>query len=442
VVNGNLCCSKNNQISRREEKPMPPLVQSLPGPPAANSSPAPLSGLRVIDFTRVLAGPFATQILGDLGAEIVKIENPEGGDDTRLIRRNPELGGETAFFMSLNRSKQSVTIDLKTEAGRAVVLDLIATADVLVENFTGAVMRRFGLDYASIAERFPKLIYCSISGYGRTGRNADAAGYDSPLSAEAGALALNAYAGGKPVLGGIPYTDISTALNAAVGILAAVQARHASGRGQHVDVAMFDSTLANLSYVAADYLTTGEETVLYERQHPGPRGQFDTSDGEITISCGKDKMFRALCEDVLGRPDWLQDTRFATLRERMRNGEAFLAALGAIFRTQSSAYWSEHCKRAGIPCGEVRTPGEALLSAEASERGLVFGLPHPTAGLAPAIAQPFRFSETPCQYGAPPVLGQHTRQVLQELLGYSEERMAELTASGAISQAALEGINT
>jgi len=421
---------------------MPSLVQSLPGPPAASSSPGPLSGLRVIDFTRVLAGPFATQILGDLGAEVIKVENPEGGDDTRSIRRNPELGGETAFFMSLNRSKQSVTIDLKSEAGRAVVLDLIATADVLVENFTGSVMRRFGLDYASLAARFPKLIYCSVSGYGRTGRNADAAGYDSPLSAEAGALALNAYAGGKPVLGGIPYTDITTALNAAIGILAAVQARHASGKGQHVDVAMFDSTLANLSYTAADYLTTGAETVLYERQLAGPRGQFDTSDGEITITCSKDKMFRALCEHVVERPDWLQDPRFATLPERMRNSAAFLAALGPVFRTQPSAYWSERCKRAGIPCGEVRTPGEALFSAEASERGLVFGLPHPTAGIAPAIAQPFRFSETPCQYGTPPVLGQHTREVLQDQLGYSDERVAELMATGAISAAAVLEINT
>jgi crotonobetainyl-CoA:carnitine CoA-transferase CaiB-like acyl-CoA transferase len=416
---------------------MPSLVQLLPSSPEAGSNPAPLSGLRVVDFTRVLAGPFATQILGDLGAEIIKIENPEGGDDTRLIRRNPELGGETAFFMSLNRSKQSVALDLKSEAGRAVVLDLIATADVLVENFTGAVMRRFGLDYASIAARFPKLIYCSISGYGRAGRNADAAGYDSPLSAEAGALALNAYAGGKPVLGGVPYTDISTALNAAIGILAAVHARHASGRGQHVDVAMFDSTLANLAYVAADYLTTGEETVLYERQSAGPRGQFDTSDGEITISCGKDKMFRALCEQVLERPEWLQDARFATLPERLRNSGAFLAELDAIFLTHPSAFWSERCKRSGIPCGEVRTPGEALLSAEAKERGLVFTLPHPTAGLAPAIAQPFRFSETPCQYSAPPVLGQHTRHVLQDLLGYSDERMAELAANGAIVQAAM-----
>lgn len=356
---------------------MPPSAPELPIHLPKPSPPGALTGIRVIDFTRVLAGPFATQILGDLGAEVIKIENPQGGDDTRAIRPNPELGGETAFFLSLNRSKQSVAIDLKSEAVREVVLDLIATADVLVENFTGSVMRRFRLDYEALRERFPRLIYCSVSGYGRTGRHADAAGYDSPLSAEAGALALNAYAGQPPALGAIPYTDISTALNATIGILAALHARAQSGRGQHVDVAMFDSTLANLSYNGCEFLTSGHETALYERQLAGPRGQFDTADGEITITCSKDKMFRALCLNVLDRPQWLDDPRYATLGERMRNGQAFLAEIGPVFRSQTSAYWSERCKQAGIPCGAVRTPGEALLSQEASERGLVFACPIP-----------------------------------------------------------------
>ena len=412
---------------------MPPSSVTLPIQQQQPSGPGPLTGVRVIDFTRVLAGPFATQILGDLGAEVIKIENPVGGDDTRSIRPSTQLGGETSFFMSLNRSKRSVAIDLKSEVGREVVLDLIGKADVLVENFTGAVMRRFELDYASLSERFPKLIYCSVSGYGRTGSNADAAGYDSPISAEAGALAVNAYAGGQPVLGGIAYTDTTTALNAAIGILAALQARTRNGKGQHVDVAMFDSTLANLSFIGCEFLTSGRETPLYERQSAGPRGQFDTADGEITISCGKDKMFRALCLQVMDRPGWLDDPRFATIAERMRNGDAFLEEIRPVFKTRSSAFWSERCKQAGIPCGPIRRPGEALLSPEASERGLVFGLPHPTAGVAPVIAQPFRFSETPCRYETPPLLGEDTKQVLQELLGYDNSRIAELEASGAIA---------
>lgn len=399
------------------------------------TAPPPLAGVRVVDFTRVLAGPFATQILGDLGAEVIKIEQPGSGDDTRALGRDPALGGESAFFLSLNRSKQSVAIDLKSEDGRRVALDLIAQADVVVENFSGAVMRRFALDYPSLKARFSRLIYCSISGYGRTGSNADAAGFDSPLSAEAGVLALNAYAGQPPVLGALPFTDITTAMNAAIGVLAALQARAANGRGQHVDVAMFDSALANLSFRGVEFLASGREPALNTPQTAMPRGQFETADGWITITCSGDKMFRALCLEALDRPQWLDDLRFSTTAERMRHGEAFLKEIGAVFRTRSSEAWSQRCKAAGVPCGAVRSPGAALMSAEAAERGLVFGLDHPSAGAAPAIAQPFQFSETPCRYEPPPLLGQHTRQVLERVLGYDAERIAALAALGAVGLA-------
>jgi len=404
----------------------------LPSPPARPDVCAPLDGVRVVDFTRVLAGPFGTQILSDLGAEVIKIENPASGDDTRSVRPIESLGGETVMFLSLNRGKRSVAIDLSLEEGRQVVLDLLATVDVLVENFSGKVMRRFALDYASLRERFPRLIYCSISGYGRSGANADAAGYDSPVSAEAGVVAVNAHEGGTPVLGAIPYTDTTTALNAAIGILAALHARGQSGQGQHVDVAMFDSALANLSFQGAEYLATGREPALWRAQIPGPRGLFEASDGSIVITCGNDKMFQALCRNVVDRPEWLEDERFATIPARMRNAEEFLAEIGSLFRTQTRATWSERCKRAGIPCAPVRTPGEALLSAEAADRELVFGLPHATAGVAPVIAQPFRFSETPCRYEPPPLLGQHTREVLRSLPGYDDERIEALARNGAI----------
>ncbi|TVV76721.1 CaiB/BaiF CoA transferase family protein [Sphingomonas solaris] len=401
-------------------------------PLARTAARAPLDGIRVVDFTRVLAGPFGTQILGDLGAEVIKIENPQFGDDTRMIGPQASLGGEAPFFMSLNRSKQSVAIDLKSEAGRAVVLDLIGTADILVENFTASVMRRFALDYPSLRERFPKLIYCSVSGYGRTGRNADAPGYDSPVGAEAGVMSLNAYAGTAPVLGGLPFTDITTALNAAIGILAALQARNHSGLGQFVDVAMFDSALANLSFQGAEFLATGREPRLNTEQAPSPRGVFETADGRIIISCGNDKMFRAFCT-VAERPEWLDDPRFATMAARMAHGEEILPAFRALFATRPSETWAAQCKAAGIPCGPVRTTGQALMSDQASERELVFGMPHPTAGTAPGIAQPFRFSETPCRYGAPPLLGEHTGAVLASLLGYDEARIRDLAAQGAIA---------
>lgn len=411
---------------------MPLPIESLPLREDQPAGPGPLAGIRVVDFTRVLAGPFGTQILGDLGAEVIKIENPIGGDDTRMLKPREDLGGEAAFFMALNRSKQSVALDLKSEAGREVALDLIAKADILVENFTGAVMRKFQLDYPSLRERFPRLIYCSVSGYGRSGPNADAAGYDSPLHAEGGATSLMANRGGRTILGGIPYTDISTALNSTIGILAALQARNSTGRGQHVDVAMFDSTIANLSFVGAEWLTSGDDPVLYDRQSAGPHGMFETADGEIMISCGKDKMFRAFAQHVANRPDWLEDERFATIPVRMRNVEAFMAEVVPLFKSQTSHYWSQHCKAAGIPCGAVRQPGEALLSEEASERGLVFTVPHPTAGAAPVIAQPFQLSETPCRYGTPPTLGQHTGEVLANLLGYSPQRIADLAAGKVI----------
>jgi formyl-CoA transferase len=399
----------------------------------------PLSGVRVADFTRVMAGPFGTQILGDLGAEVIKIENPATGDDTRALNKNASLGGESAFYLSMNRSKRSVAIDLKSEDGRQVALDLIATADVLVENFSGAVMRRFRLDYPSLRARFPRLIYCSVSAYGRSGPLADVAGYNSTLSAEAGVLSQDSFADGTPVTGGLPYTDITTSLNATIGVLAALHARDRTGRGQHVDVAMFDTALANLSFRGTEYLATGRESPLPVRQNSLPYGQFDTADGIVMITAGNDKIFRAFCLDVAERPDWLEDPRFATAKERMTTHNAdFLAELRTLFRSRPSAEWSARCKAAGVPLGVVRRPGDALLSEEAMDRGLVFDLPHPTAGTVPAIAQPVRFSDTPCRYGTPPLLGQHTRAVLTSLLGYDDARIEALAAGGAIGLSAQE----
>ncbi len=409
-----------------------PLVQNPSGKP-------PLDGLRVIDFTRVVAGPFGTQILGDLGADVIKIENPIGGDDTRSIKRGPPRDGEATFFTSLNRSKRSVALDLKSAEGRQVVLDLIATADIVVENFTGSVMRRFELDYPSIKDRFPRLIYCSVSGYGRSGSNRDAGGYDSPLGAEAGVMALNKYPGGTPIQLGVQYTDLSTALNATIGILAALYSRTITGRGQHVDIAMFDSALANLSYQGCEWLASGTDPMLFPPQGFGPNGMFPAEDGHILMTCSNDKMFQRLCTQVVERPDWLEDPRFSTMAERQRNEAAFLEQANALFSSKPKEEWSRRCKAAGIPCGAVRSVGEALLSDEAKEAGLVFGIEHPTEGLVPAIAQPHRLSETPARYLAPPLLGQHTREVLGDVLGYDEAKLAALAASGAIALSKKQG---
>jgi crotonobetainyl-CoA:carnitine CoA-transferase CaiB-like acyl-CoA transferase len=401
--------------------------------PPADLSRAALEGIRVIDFTRVLAGPFGTQILGDLGAEIIKVEDPVKGDDTRSSPRNPSLGGESFFYLALNRNKKSVAIDLKTEAGQRVARELIAKADVLVENFTTPVMKRFGLDYASLKDEFPQLIYCSISAYGRTGPLANAGGFDSVIAAEAGVQSLNAWPGQPPVLGSVPYTDITTALNATIAILAALQARHHHGVGQHLDIAMYDTALANLTFKGYEFLVSGEAPSLYSRQTPLPKGEFDTADGSITITCPSPKMFQAFCGAV-GKPEWLNDPRYEAMGPRFANGAAFVEDMRTLFATQPSAYWADRLKAVAVPCGVVRGPGEALLSRESLDRGLVYNLEHPTAGTVPAIASPVRMSATkgPAPVAAP-LLGQHTVNVLSELLGYDRAAIDGLAAAGVVN---------
>jgi crotonobetainyl-CoA:carnitine CoA-transferase CaiB-like acyl-CoA transferase len=401
--------------------------------PRPNEGRAALTGIRVIDFSRMLSGPFGTQILGDLGAEVIKVEDPGKGDDTRIAPANPALGGEGFMYLSINRNKKSVAIDLRSEEGRQVVLDLIGTADVLVENFTTKVMKRFGLDYASVRDRFPRLIYCSISGYGRTGSHADAAGFDSVVAAEAGVHWLNSLPDSKPVLGAVPYTDTTAGMNAAIGVLAALHARNATGRGQHVDIAMYDTALANLSYKGYEYLASGNDPALVQRQNPGPRGEFETADGSILITTHNDKAFGNLAQ-ACGHPEWIEDERFANFMARMQNGEALLELFRPVIASQTSAYWSEKFKAVAIPCGVVRSPGEALTCEYTNEMNLVYALPHPTAGTVPSIAHPYRLSETPGNAPvAPPLLGEHTGKVLSDLLGYDEAKIAALAGSGSIS---------
>lgn len=400
--------------------------------PRAGEGRAALTGIRVVDFSRMLSGPFGTQILGDLGAEVIKVEDPGKGDDTRVAPATPALGGESFFYLSINRNKKSVAIDLRSEAGRQAVLDLIATADVLVENFTTKVMKRFGLDYASIKDRFPRLIYCSISGYGRTGSHAEAAGFDSVVAAETGVHALNSLPDSKPVLGAVPYTDTTAGMNAAIGILAALHARNATGKGQHVDIAMYDTALANLSYKGYEFLASGKNPALAPRQNPGPRGEFDTADGAIVVTVHNDKAFRNLAQ-ACDHPEWADDPRFATFRDRMINGEALLDIFRPVIASKPSQHWSDRFKAIAIPCGIVRDPGDALTCEYTREQNLVYTLPHPTAGKVPAIAHPYRLSDTPgLEPVAPPLLGQHTAEILAGLPGYDSARVAALAGEGAV----------
>lgn len=403
--------------------------------PLAEPAPKALADIRIVDFSRVLAGPFATQVLGDLGAEIIKIEQIVTGDDTRSLLPEPNLGGESFFYLALNRNKRSIALDLRTEEGRKIALDLIATADVVLENFTTRVMQQFGLDYASLKDRFPQLIYCSVSAYGRTGRLANAAGYDSAVSMETGVSALNVMEGEQPVPGGVPFVDITTAMNATIGILAALHARQLHGKGQFIEAAMYDTAIADLSYKGYQFLASGQSPVSLGRKPKFgvPGGQFTCSDGAIWFTCTGQKMFRNFCEQVIERPELFDDPRFDSVEHRNANFEILFDFLTTIFVNQERAYWSDRLKRAGIPCGEVRSVGEALMARETAEREMIAEIPHPTAGRIPMIRSPIKMSLTPAvDPTPPPLLGQHSRDILRELLNYSDEQIDALAAQGAI----------
>jgi len=403
--------------------------------PSPEARPKALGDVRIVDFSRVLAGPFATQILGDLGADIIKVEQIVTGDDTRFLLPAPNLGGESFFYLSLNRNKRSISIDLRTEEGRQVALDLIATADVVIENFTTRVMKQFGLDYESLKERFPQLIYCSVSAYGRTGRLANAAGYDSAISMETGVSALNAVAGEQPVPGGVPFVDITTAMNATIGILAALHARQLHGQGQFVESAMYDTAIADLSYKGYQFLASGESPVSLGRKPKFgvPGGQFDCTDGAVWFTCTGQKMFKAFCDKVIEQPELFEDPRFDSVANRNANFEILFDLLAKVFVTQDRPYWSDRLKQAGIPCGEVRSVGEALMARETAERDMIAEIPHPTAGRIPMIKSPIKMSLTPAvDPTPPPLLGEHSREILLALPGYDDERIDALAAQGAI----------
>ena len=394
-----------------------------------------LDNMRVLDFTRALAGPQATQVLGDFGADIIKVEMPGKGDDSRMSLPQHRIGGESAFFLALNRNKRSIAVDINSDAGREIILDLLETCDVLVENFTSRVMRRIGLDYASLKERFPRLIYCSVSAYGRTGSLSEAAGFDTPVSAEAGLCRLNSRPGEAPTIGGTPWTDLTTGLNAAIAILIALQARNRTGMGQMVEAAMYDTALSNLTFRGYECLVSGAEprAIPVQALRGIPRGQFATQDGVLVITAGGDKMFRAFATQVIDKPEWAEDPRLATDNGRAGHAEELLGAINAILQGQPSAYWSQRCKAAGVPCGIMKEVGEALLSPETAEREMVYRVPHPTAGAVPVIANPARLWGTPQETAAaPPLLGQHTREILAELAGYDEARVSALIEQGVI----------
>jgi crotonobetainyl-CoA:carnitine CoA-transferase CaiB-like acyl-CoA transferase len=399
--------------------------------PRAKGAPTALDGLLVVDFTRVVAGPACTQILADFGAEVIKIENPDGGDDTRSYE-HADLAGESAAFVGLNRNKRGIALDLTKPEARDVALELIARADVVVENFSAGVMKKYGLDYASVASTNPRLVYCSISAYGRQGPFASRPGFDPITQAESGFMSLNGFPDGPPVRTGPPAIDMVTGISACNAIMMALFARDRLGRGQQVEVALFDIALAMTQFYGMAYLMTG---VNPSRQGNSPNGSpsvgvYEASDAPFYIACANDRLYRRLVIEVLGRPD-LASGEFVDRRSRSANKKKLRAILSEIFAQDIRENWVTKMKAANIPVGYLRTVEEAFNSPEVRQRPRLSQIPHPAAGTVPNIESPLHLGLTPViDPVAAPLLGEHTKEVLRKTLGYDDARIAALAEAG------------
>jgi glutaryl-CoA transferase len=369
---------------------------------------AALSDVVVIDLSRILAGPYSTMILGDLGATVLKIEQPGKGDDTRQFGP-PYIGGESAYYLGVNRNKQSLTLDFTTPEGKAKLLGLLENATVLVENFRPGTLTSHGLDYASLHELYPSLIYCSISGYGQTGPCAHLPGYDFVAQAESGIMAVTGEAEGEQVRVGTPVGDLSAGMFAATAILAALHYRTRTGKGQHIDLSLLETTMTLLSNVSSNYLITGQEAVRYGNGHPNivPYQTFPTSDGCVVIASANDRHYQGLCH-VLERADLATDARFANNTLRVGHRAELLSELAKTFSQRTTAEWLSALRAAGIPSGPINSVSQAFDAPVIQERGLVWECEHPTAGPIKLVGSPMHFSETPTRlYHAPPLLGEH-----------------------------------
>nr|WP_298139464.1 CaiB/BaiF CoA-transferase family protein [uncultured Pseudomonas sp.] len=406
--------------------------------------PGALSHLRVLDLSRVLAGPWAGQILADLGAEVIKVERPGVGDDTRhwgppfLQNVAGENTSEAAYYLSANRNKQSLTVDFTQAEGQRIVRELATKADILIENFKVGGLAAYGLDYAALNALNPKLIYCSITGFGQNGPYAKRAGYDFMIQGLGGLMSLTGRAEGEegagPVKVGVALTDILTGLYSTAAILAALASREQTGAGQHIDMALLDVQVACLANQAMNYLTTGTAPKRLGNAHPNivPYQDFPTADGDFILTVGNDGQFRKFCE-VAGLTALAYDPRFSTNTARVAHrGELIpLIRQATVFKT--TAEWISALEQAGVPCGPINDLAQVFADPQVQARGLRFELPHPLAGSVPQVASPIRLSATPIQHrNAPPLLGEHTEHVLQQWLGLSAEQIAGLRQAGVL----------
>ena len=395
----------------------------------------PLESIRVLDLTRVLAGPWATMSLGDLGAEVWKIENIKGGDDTRAWSM-PSFKGVSTYFLCANRGKHSIAVDLKVPEGRQIVLDLAAKADVVVENFRPGTVNRLGIGYDDIKAFNPGIVYCSISGYGQTGPERDRPGYDFIMQAESGLMSITGEEDGPPNRLGVAFTDAVAGMVATQSIIAALYQRKESGVGQNIDVALLDATLNMLINVGTGYLNAGVVPTRYGNAHPTvvPYQVFEAKDGIFALAVGNDRMFVDFCEQVIRRPDLAYDPRFVTSHQRAIHREALLPLVADLMTQRTCAEWLDACALASVPAGRVKTVAEALQSPSVTERGVVERLEHPQLGPVALIRAAHGLeAQVGRRAKAPPLLGEDTRSILKNVLGFDDVGIGALVASGIVA---------
>lgn len=401
-----------------------------------------LKNIRVLDLSRVLAGPFCTQLLGDLGAEIIKVERPGAGDDTRgwgppfVQDADGNDTSESAYYLSCNRNKKSVAVDISKPEGQEVIRKLIAQSDIVIENFKVGGLHKYGLGYDDLKDEFPNLIYCSITGFGQNGPLASEPGYDFLAQAMTGLMACTGEKDGAPMKVGVALSDIMTGLNAAIGILAALNHRHQTGEGQHVDVALTDCTIASLTNIAQYYLTSGQTAPRQGNAHASivPYEAFEASDGHVILAVGNNTQFARFAKFV-GKGEWAADDRFATNAARVTNRETLLPMIREIIAAHGVEYWVNELEKVNVPCGPVNTMDKAFAMEQIQAREMQIEMEHPlSADPVHLVGSPLKLSATPVSYDiAPPLCGQHTDEILKKTLDLSDESIADLKAKGILA---------
>jgi len=402
----------------------------------------PLQGLRILDMSRILAGPTCTQMLGDLGADVIKVERPGEGDDTRkwgppyLRDLNGSDTTESAYYLSANRNKRALTVDISFPEGQKLIRKLAGKSDVLIENYKVGGLKKYGLDFSGLNKEFPGLIYCSISGFGQTGPKSHRPGYDFMIQAMGGIMSVTGEPDGSPMKVGVGIADVMCGMYAAVGILAAIRHREQGGKGQHIDLALLDSQAAWLINSGLNYLTSRQDQHRLGNAHPNvvPYQVFQTSDSFFVLAVGNNTQFKKFCE-FADSPELADDIRFRTNKDRVHNRDVLAELINDLTKKFSTSYWLEELEKLQVPCGPVNTIREVFEDPQIQHRGMEISMPHHLSGNGKVslIGSPLKMSETPVSYSnAPPTLGQHTDEILEELLGISEKERAVLAEKGVI----------